>query len=130
MTIPEPTLKLHAKLSDQWANRSWDDLEDAYGSPISHIEYARLAAKDRADVTNVYTDVKEYMLDNHNVYFMRHMSGAVHLTCAHVDDYVTIDDQNRIAYESRTAGTAEIWARLVLSIRNFLRRWDVFRRPL
>ena len=130
MTIPKATLEFHAKLSDQWADRSWDKLEEAYGTPLSLVEYAQLPAEDRADATKAYTEAKEYILDNHNVYFLRHISGDVHFTCCHVDDYVTVDDQNRIAYESRAAGTVGITTRLVLAIRNILRHWTIFRRPL
>ncbi|TWU59731.1 hypothetical protein Poly51_00030 [Rubripirellula tenax] len=130
MTIPKAALELQAKLSDQWADRSWDELEETYGTPLSHIEYAILPAEDRTDVTKAYTDVKQYILDEHNVYFLRHVTGAVHLTCSHVDDYVIIDDQNRIAYESHAARSVGVATRLILALRNFLRRWDIGRDPL
>ena len=129
MTIPKAALVLQAKLSDQWADRCWEELEETYGTPLSHIEYAKLPAEDRADVTKAYTDVKQYILDEHNVYFLRHVTGAVHLTCSHIDDYVIIDDRNRIAYESRS-GSGGLATRFVLALRNFLRRWDFDRKPL
>ncbi|MEM8672233.1 MAG: hypothetical protein AAGG48_32260, partial [Planctomycetota bacterium] len=79
MSIPAAALELQAKLADQWATCSWDELEGIYGEPLSHIEYSKLPPEDRADVTDAYTDVKHYVLEDHNVYFMRHASGAVHM---------------------------------------------------
>ena len=130
MAIPKAALELQAKLSEQLADGSWAQLEEMYGEPLSHVEYAKLPSEDRADVTTQHTEVKHYILDGHNVYFLRHISGAVHHTCSHVDDYVIIDDQNRIAYESRAVGSGGMKTRLILVLRNFLRSWDFGRTPL
>ena len=126
MTIPKATYDLLNRLSAAWANRTWDLLDDEYGVPIAHLEFATLPEEERRLATEDYTEIKQYSIEDHNVYFLRHVSGAVHCTCTHGTDCVMVDvsdDESGTAYRSSTTDGREPVPGLFGVLRTLLRRW-------
>jgi hypothetical protein len=78
--IPSQTKALFERLRPKVAELRWNELESVFGEPIRSIKYSPDDSNGNF-ASQVHLELKEYLIDDHCVFFLHHISGDIHFTC-------------------------------------------------